>query len=122
MSVPTRIYLDGNEFIIYQNKFSGGVRTKALTDEMTISGKRSRQFAWNPIEWKFTIWLTPDTKNKLDYIWSDDGALLAAAHTLQIGSNSTYSYSVTFDEYELSFHDAVEERWLADITLKEYIL
>mgnify|MGYP000455393445 CR=1 FL=1 len=121
MALPTKIYLDDNEFIIYQHNFSGGYRTKAITDEMTITGKRSRQFAFNPREFQFTVWLTPDYKNKLESLWYDDGAGISAVHYLKVGEGSSYSYSVTFDSYELKPHPAVEERYLADITLKEWV-
>lgn len=48
--LSTKIYLDDNEFIIFQHNFSGGHRPKAVNSEITISGKRSRQFAWSPRE------------------------------------------------------------------------
>lgn len=120
--LSTKIYLDDNEFIIFQHNFSGGHRPKAVNSEITISGKRSRQFAWAPREWKFTLWLKPEDKSKLENVWADDGAASHCQHTLRIDSSTAYAYTVTFDEYEPKPHEAVEERWLADITLKEYIL
>ena len=118
--LPTKIYLDDNEFIIFQHNFSGGHRPKAVNSEITISGKRSRQFAWSPREWKFTLWLKPEDKSKLENIWADDGAASHCQHTLRIDSSTAYAYTVTFDEYEPKPHEAVEERWLADISLVEF--
>jgi len=121
MALPTTITLDTSyDFIIYQHQFSGGEKVKAISSEMTITGKKSRQHAWNPRVWEVTVWLREDAshteKQQLETIWELDGED-DEVHTFKLGTGSTYN--VNIDGCEFVPHEAIQERWLANLTIIE---
>lgn len=119
MPLPYLAYIDGNPYYIHQHNFSGGHSPKTITEEITITGKRSRQFGWGPREWQVTIWADYDTKEYLNSVWEDDSSS-SYTHTFRIGDIGT-SYTVTFDDISINNKEAVEERYLVQITAKEWV-
>jgi len=118
MTLPIYLYIDDDTFTIHQHKFSGGERPKTLTDEITITGKRSRQFGWGPREWQVTVWLTPDDKTALEILWEEDSAV-TYTHNWKIGEDGD-EYTVTLDELGFSPKESVCERYLGNIKAKEW--
>lgn len=121
MALPTSVYLNGSQYYIYQLQYDSlGKRDKRVTEEMTITGRRSRQLGWGPRSFDMTLWLTANNKAALDTIWESENSTSYTV-TLKIDSLSATSYYVTFDEYSISPHEAVEERYLATVKFTEWI-
>lgn len=121
MALPTLVYINSSPFYIYQKQYQNfGTKEKKVVEERTITGKRSRQLGWGPRSFSMTLWLTPDNKVTLDSLWESETNSQYTAN-LQIDLPTSYTYTVTFDEYSINPLEAVEERWLATVKFTEWL-
>jgi|WetSurMetagenome_2_1015567.scaffolds.fasta_scaffold195927_2 hypothetical protein len=121
MTLPTSIYLNSTQIYIYQLQYDSlGVREKRVTEERTITGQRSRQLGWGPRTFAMTLWLRNTEKTFLDNLWESE-TNTSYCTTLKIDSLTSMSYSVTFDEYTVAPHEAVDDRYLANVKFTEWI-
>jgi hypothetical protein len=118
MTLPNEIILDGTSYTIFQHQNEGGHRPKAINDEMTVTGKRSRQIGWLPREWTVTIWADADIKDSLEAIWEEDGSS-TYAHTFKLGSDGDL-YNVTLDDFKVQNKEAPQARYLIEVLFKEF--